>query len=50
MAKTKIDENTVVEVRSQQIRRVYSKQELLDRKTKFEENLANINDLLSVFD
>ncbi len=46
----KINDTTVAETGTEEVRRVYGKTELVNRKAKLEEDLANVNELLAVFD
>jgi hypothetical protein len=46
----KINDTTVAEVGTQEVRKVYGKTELVKRKERLETNLAHVNSLLAKFD
>lgn len=46
----KVNDTTVAETGTEEVRRVYGKTELVDRKENLETQLANVNELLAVFD
>lgn len=46
----KINDTTAAKVGMQEIRQVYGKTELVNRKAQIEEQLAEVNSLLGVFD
>ena len=47
---SKVNDTTVAETGTEEIRRVYGKTELVKRKASLEEQLVNVNELLAVFD
>ena len=47
---SKVNDTTVAETGTEEIRRVYGKTELVNRKASLDEQLAAVNDLLKVFD
>lgn len=51
MAKTieKINDTTIAEIGTQEVRRIYGKAELIGKKAQLEERLAEINTLLDAF-
>ena len=46
----KVNDTTVAETGTEEIRRVYGKTELVNRKASLETQLANVDELLAVFD
>lgn len=46
----KVNDTTVAETGTEEVRRVYGKTELVNRKIKLEEDLARVDELLAVFD
>ena len=44
----KIDDTTVAEVGTQEVRRVYGSTQLAERKVKLEADLAKVNELIAV--
>ena len=46
----KVNDTTVAQVGTQEVKRVYGKTELVTRKASLEAQLVEVNDLLAVFD
>ena len=47
---SKINDTTVAQLGTQEVRRVFGKTELVARKESLEAQLTEVNDLLAVFD
>jgi len=46
----KVNDTTVAETGTQEIKRLWGKTELVNKKASLEEQLASVNELLAVFD
>ena len=47
---SKVNDTTVAETGTQEVRRIYGRTELVNRKANLEEQLIDVNKLLAVFD
>lgn len=47
---SKVNDTTVAETGTEEVKRIYGKTELVKRKESLEEQLVNVNELLAVFD
>ena len=46
----KVNDTTVAKIGTQEIRQVFGKTQLVERKARIEEQLAEVNELLELFD
>lgn len=46
----KVNDTSVAEVGTEEVRRVYGKTELVERKARLEADLSKVNSLLGIFD